>query len=162
MAGQGSGKTWEAGVISKIYIDHFPHVRGLIAANTYGQLNKSTIFRIREFWKDCGMHEYKDGKGHGDYVIGKKPPKFFDTSRHNYATYDNIISFANGHVIYIGSLDNYQSLDGMEVAYAILDETKDTKREAVEEVILGRIRQTGIYGLLTLYTYLLALPKYPG
>lgn len=145
MGGQGSGKTWVIGAITKSYIDHFPHIRGLIAANTYGQLNKSTLFRVREFWQACGMFEYKDYTGEGDYVVGKVPPKHFNTEHHNYDRYDNIISFINGHVIYIGSLDKYQSLDGMEVAYAMLDETKDTRRAAVEEVILGRIRQPGIY-----------------
>lgn len=155
MAGQGSGKTFGAGMVSKTYIDHFPHVRGLIAANTYKQLNQATLYRIREFWKQCGMIEFKEHLGYGDYIIGKIPPKSFDTKYHNYDRYDNIISFRNGCVVYIGSLDNYQSLDGIEVAWAILDETKDTREIAVSEVILGRIRQEGIYisdqGLKTMH-----------
>lgn len=100
---------------------------------------------MREFWKLCGMFEYKDHLGYGDYVIGKIPPRTFNTENHNYDSYHNIISFSNGCVIYTGSLDNYKSLDGMEVAWSILDETKDTRPEAVSEVILGRIRQKGIY-----------------
>src|SRR5574343_655094 len=45
LAGQGSGKTHLGGGLSGFFIDNFPHVRGLIAANTYDQLNRSTLFR---------------------------------------------------------------------------------------------------------------------
>lgn len=145
IGGQGTGKTFVLGMVSKSYVDNFPNVRGLIAANTYGQLTRSTLFRVREFWRQCMMFEYNDTTGKGDYVIGKMPPSCFNTDNHNYDNYSNIISCRNGCVIYIGSLDNYKTLDGMEVGWALLDETKDTKEEAIKEVILGRIRQPGIW-----------------
>lgn len=146
LAGQGSGKTYCAGAISANFISNFPEVRGLIAANTYDQLNRSTMFRIREVWKhEFCICEWDDKKGTGCYVVGIIPPKHFNTESHNFDSYNNIISFDNGMVIYIGSLDNYKSLDGMEVGWAILDETKDTKEEAVKEVIIGRIRQQGLF-----------------
>lgn len=145
LAGQGSGKTHCAGTLSSIFISQFPNVRGLICANTYGQLNKSTMFRIRECWKESGITEYNKKTGNGNYVVGIIPPEYFNTKRHNFDKYDNIISFSNGMVIFIGSLDNYKAIDGMEVGWAILDETKDTKEMAVKEVILGRVRQEGLY-----------------
>lgn len=146
LAGQGSGKSHCAGIISAILISNFPNQRGIIGANTYGQLNKSTMFRIREVWKSCfGMVEWSDKTKRGCYVIGRKPPLHFKTDTHNYDNYDNIISFDNGAVVYIGSLDNYKSLDGMEVTWAMLDETKDTRPEAVKEVVVGRLRQKGLY-----------------
>ena len=59
LAGQGSGKTHLGGVISGYYIYNFPNVRGMIAANTYTQLTQSTMFRIREVWKEnYGWREY--------------------------------------------------------------------------------------------------------
>ena len=67
------------------------------------------------------------------------------TTGHNFDSYENIISFDNGAVIYIGSLDNYKALDGIEVCWAVLDETKDTREEAVKQVITGRLRQQGMY-----------------
>lgn len=146
MAGQGSGKTHVAGVVSYKFVSAFPNARGLIAANTYDQLNRSTMFRIREVWKDLfGLTEYKQDNPEGDYVVGVRPPQGFVTKNHNFDTYHNIISFITGTVIYIGSLDNYKSLDGMEVGWALLDETKDTRQQAVEEVILGRLRQRGVF-----------------
>lgn len=146
MAGQGSGKTHNAGVVSYTFIYHFPELRGIIAANTHEQLNKATMFRIRQVWKEYfSCVEYNPRTQRGHYTIGKKPPAHFNTDGHNFETYHNIISFMNGTVIFIGSLDNYKALEGQEVGWAILDETKDTKEEAVKEVILGRIRQPGMY-----------------
>lgn len=145
LAGQGAGKTYIGGAKYAYFIDNFPEVRGMIAANTYAQLTQSTLFRMREFWKtECNWKEYNEYSQEGEYVIGKQPPAHFNTENHNYDKYHNIISFKNGAVIYYGSLDNYKALDGKEVGWAILDETKDTKEEAVKEVILGRLRQKGI------------------
>ena len=146
LAGQGSGKSHCAGLISANFISNFPRVRGMICANTYGQLNLSTLFRIREVWKNSfGMKEYSNKSANGCYVIGRQPPIHFNTDGHNFDSYNNIIAFENGAVIYIGSLDNYKALDGLEVGWAILDETKDTREAAVKEVVIGRLRQLGLY-----------------
>ncbi|KKN10219.1 hypothetical protein LCGC14_1038750 [marine sediment metagenome] len=139
MGGTGSGKTFIEAVISANFIKHFPQADGFIGANTYEQLNTSTLKRIRDVWRDVfglidGIH----------YVVGKRPPTGFNTDGHNFDRYDSIISFCNGAVIYKASLDNYKAHEGKEFAWAILDETKDTKEEAVKEVILHRLRQMGL------------------
>jgi len=139
MGGTGSGKTFLDGIISAYYIHHFPNVSGFIGANTYEQLNTSTLKRIRDVWRD--VHGWQDGK---HYVIGKRPPQGFNLCNHNFDRYDSIISFRNGAVYYKGSLDNYEAHSGKEFGVAFLDETKDTKEEAVKEVILHRLRQPGI------------------
>jgi hypothetical protein len=146
LAGQGSGKSAVAGAISAILVEKFSLVRGLIAANTHEQLNKATLNRIRDIWKTYfGLTEWTPDNLSGDYVIDKRPPKGFITTHHSYKSYHNIISFRNGAIIYIGSLENYTALDGIEVAWCICDETKDTRPEAITEVVLGRLRQPGIY-----------------
>ena len=61
-----------------------------------------------------------------------------------YINYSNIISFDNGAIIYIGSLDNAKAHEGKEFAYAILDETKDSKEQDVKDTILTRLRQKGL------------------
>lgn len=104
------------------------------------------MLRIREVWKEeFKIEEYDDKTGKGCYVVGIQPPKHFNQEGHNYDRYNNIISFDNGAVVYIGSFDNYKALDGMEITWAILDETKDTKEEAVKEVIIGRLREKKLY-----------------
>lgn len=138
-AGVGSGKTHIAGIISYRFIEHFPHVKGFIGANTYDQLNTSTLFRIREVWK-----EYFGLLEDTHYVVGKQPPPHFKQDNHNFDSYNNIISFVNGAIVFKGSLDNAKSHDGKEFAWAILDETKDSREEDVKEIILARLREPGI------------------
>lgn len=144
-AGQGAGKSHILGVISLYLATNFPEVFGLIAANTYSQLNDSTLYRIREVWEELGITEYDETTGQGDYVVNRQPPKDFNTDNHNFKRYNNIISFRWGAVIFTRSLDNFKAIDGMEVGWILLDETKDTKEEAVKEVMLGRARQKGMY-----------------
>lgn len=146
LAGQGSGKTHIAGIVSGNLIIKYPKVHGFIGANTYTQLSDSTLFRIRQVWKDVfGWTEYGRANPKGNYVVDVIPPPHFNTAEHNYDSYHGKICFANGQVIYKGSLDNYKAHDGKEFAWAILDETKDTKEEAVKEVILGRLREKGMW-----------------
>lgn len=140
LSGVGSGKSHVGGLVSGEYITEFPNIRGFIGANTYGQLSKSTLLRVFEVWLDYygwvqGVH----------YVVDKQPPKDFVKFGAKLKSYENVISFNNGHMIFTASLDNYKMIDGMEFAYAILDETKDTKEEAVKEVIIARLRQNGMF-----------------
>lgn len=140
LAGVGSGKTHIGGLISGYFTQRFPEVRGFIGANTYNQLNTSTMFRIREVWKE--LFGWVDGR---DYVVGQKPPKGFSTEGHNFDSYNGILSFKNGAIRFLGSLDNAKAHDGKAFGWAILDETKDTREDDVKEVILTRLRQPGMY-----------------
>src|SRR5579872_1748239 len=130
LAGQGSGKTHCGGLLSGHLISTFPKAHGFIGANTYTQLSDSTLYRIRNVWKEVfGWTEYTKGNKKGNFVVDVKPPDHFNTADHEYDSYHGKICFQNGTVIYKGSLDNYKAHDGKEFAWAILDETKDTKEE---------------------------------
>ena len=146
LGGVGSGKTYLLGIKTYQLIRNFPLMRGFIGANTVMQLTQSTLFRIREYWKSIGIVEYdKEGSPLGHYVINKKPPAHFKTDNHNFDSYYNIISFINGCVVFMGSLENASAHSGKEACWAVLDETWDTREEDVKEIIIARIRQRGIY-----------------
>jgi len=145
LSGKGGGKSHFNGIKSLQLIKQFPNVKGFIGANTYDQLNTSTMFRIREYWKSVGIVEYSKANPAGHYVIGIAPPSHFNKEHHNFDKYYNIVSFSNGAIIFIGSLENAKSHEGKEFAWAILDETKDTREEDVKEIILARLREKGIY-----------------
>ena len=146
MAGQRAGKSQMIGIMSGDWIQKFPRVYGFIGANTYLQLSQSTLVKATEIWRDYyQMKPYdKIQNPHGSYVIDRRPPPSFKTFE-TFKQYNNIISFKNGGVIYIGSLDNYMAHDGKEFGWAHLDETKDTKEVAVTSVILARLSQAGLY-----------------
>lgn len=139
LGGVGSGKTHLAGIVSAYFVTNFPKARGFIGANTYGQLNLSTMLRVREVWKDYfGMTEGEH------YVVGKQPLEGWSKDGHNFDSYSGVISFPNGAVIFVGSLDNAKAHDGKQFAWAMLDETKDTREQDVKEVILRGLRQSAM------------------
>lgn len=145
-SGQGGGKTHIAGPLSYRLITQLPGIVGLISANTYGQLSNSTLVNVFKIWKELGWTEYdKTGNPDGKYVIDKQPPECFKDHGHTFKSNQNKIFTRDGGVIMTASLDNYKPLDGMTIGWAILDETKDTREEAVKEVIIGRLRQLGMY-----------------
>jgi len=140
LAGQGGGKSHLAGLISSHFVINFPKVKGFIGANTYSQLSKSTLDRVFNVWKDT--FGWVKGK---QYVVDIIPPPSFKRLHPALKSYENTISFNNGALIFTASLDNYKAIDGTQFTWAILDETKDTKEEAVKEVVTGRLREQGLW-----------------
>lgn len=138
MSGVGSGKSQVGGEVSAKFLTNFPAVRGFIGANSYGQLTKSTLLKVQKVWAKKGFRE------NIHYVIDKQPLSNFRVIGERLKSYSNTISFINGALIFLGSMDSYKLIDGMEFGWAILDETKDTKEVAVKEVILTRLRQPGL------------------
>lgn len=137
--GVGSGKSQTIGVLSYEFVINNPEVRGFIGANTYNQLAKSTLDRVFNVWeKQFNLIK------NVHYVVDNIPPKHFKRFGSDLKSYENTISFENGAMIFIASLDNYKVIDGTEFGWACLDETKDTKEEAVKEVIVARLRQKGM------------------
>jgi hypothetical protein len=146
MAGQRAGKSFGIGYRSGLYVKYFPHMVGMIAANTYKQLTQSTMLEVRRVWKNVhGYTEYdKFGNPDGVYVVGKKPPAHF-TKLSMFDDYRGIVSFRNGAVIFTAALTNYLVHEGKTLGWAELDETKDTEENAVKQVILARLSQPGLY-----------------
>ncbi|AVR47245.1 hypothetical protein C7S20_19415 [Christiangramia fulva] len=145
MAGQRSGKTFLIGFKSGRYISNAPKIAGMIAANTEKQLTQTTIREVKKAWKKIyGFTEY-DPKAnpHGDYVVNIKPPEHF-TKFEKFDNYYGIISFINGGIIFVASLENYIAHDGKDIGWAELDETKDTREEALKAVIFARLSQPGL------------------
>ena len=138
-AGVGSGKTHIIGADNLILAINYPHVRGFIGANTYSQLSKSTLVGVFKLWASFGI--IRDVH----YVVNIMPPPDYKIYGERLERYNNTISFKNGKLIFLASLENYQAIDGIEIAHAHLDETKDTPEEAVKEVILARLRQKGLW-----------------
>lgn len=145
-AGKGGGKTHTMGVHAALFVTNCPNVIGLIAANTYGQLTDSTLLEIFQVWKKYfGWTEYTKDNPAGVFVIDKAPPPHFKKHGYTFKTNHNKIFFRGGQVVQTVSLENYKALDGRTIGWALLDETKDTREEAVKDVIISRLRQIGIY-----------------
>jgi hypothetical protein len=145
MAGQGGGKSQNIGYHTGLLITTLPRARGFIGANTYDQLSGATLKNCYEVWRLVyGLTEYGPDNPTGSFVVDRKPPAHFQKYI-KFKSYKNVMSFYNGAIVVLGSLENYEAQDGKEFAWAHLDETKDTKEVAVKDVITGRLRQRGLW-----------------
>ncbi len=146
IAGQGGGKSACLGFVTYNFIMNFPKAKGFIAANTSRQLDDSVLTAVFKIWSEkFGIKEYNAKTcPDGCFTYKVIPPAHFKRI-HEVPSYSSIISFDNGTLIYVGSLENYLAHDGKEFCWAHLDETKDTKEKAVKSVILGRLRQRGLW-----------------
>jgi len=140
LAGVGSGKSHVAGLLSADFVLNHPHVCGFIGANTLDQLSGSTLRRVFKVWE--GMFGWKRDI---NYRVNITPPKEWIKFGEQLERYNKVITFDNGAVIFTGSMDNYSAIDGAEWGWCILDETKDTKEEAVTETVIPRVRQVGLW-----------------
>jgi PBSX family phage terminase large subunit len=113
VAGVGSGKSFIGSHWAKEKTLSQPWSKGFIGANTYNQLRNATL---ATFFNVLDEHHIK----------------------FKYNQQRNIITIGYTQV-YAYSLDNYKNIRGIEIGWAWLDETRDTKREAFD-VILGRMR----------------------
>ena len=146
ISGQGGGKTFIMSFLSFLFVKYLPKVIGLIAANTYMQLSKATLLEIKRGWEFLGVHEFHEkGNRKGLFVSNRYPPEDWPTIHPKLDSPKGVIYWKNGAITFTASLDNYKAIEGQTLGWAILDETKDTKREAIEEVILGRLRQFGVF-----------------
>ena len=145
MAGQGSGKTLNISIDVIEKVRSVPRAIGFIGANTHKQLSQSTLKNCFKYWKDiAGWTKWSKSNPDGVYTVNTKPPEHF-RQYEILDDYRGTICFQNGTLIFTGSLKNYLAHDGKEFGWAHLDETKDTKKEALTTVILARLRQYGIW-----------------
>lgn len=127
-AGVASGKTFMGArwVYARI-IDN-PETLGLIGANSYDQLNQSTLKPFFEFLDEIGM----------PYVINRMPPKEWGVAR-KFKEYENVMVFPNGAHVLLRTLDKPANLAGLEVGWFWIDETFATNPKTFD-VIIARLR----------------------
>ena len=127
--GVGSGKTCAGAMWLRDRALDWPKAVGFVGANTYLQLHKSTLPQLLRLFAEHGP----------DYVFGTDPRRKWKMFTTRFPKHENVISLKNGAQILAYSLDNYNVIRGLDLAYIWLDETRDTEEEAFQ-VLLARRR----------------------
>jgi hypothetical protein len=117
--GLGAGKTFCICMWAIMRAIQYPGSPGLIAANSYKQLHKATLKTALGILTDLGI-KFKHNKN------------------------EQVVYLENGSYWYLYSLENYDDLRGIEVAYAIVDELAYSHLLAWNTLI-ARVRTKG-YG----------------
>lgn len=129
-AGIGTGKTFAGSMFSLLQMIQYPEAVGFIGANTVKQLHLSTLPPFWRFLRQWGIK----------YVFNKRPPVSWGQTK--VEKHDGVISArVNGKLvqIYTFTLENYEAYRGIEIGWFWIDETRDTREEAIS-VLFERMR----------------------
>lgn len=127
VTGVGVGKTYSLGAIS-IPFASIPGSKGLLCAPTVPMMKNSTLPGVESAWQSFGL------RPEVDYVINKrmKGVKPFSAIGS-----ENVITFAWGAYLVLTSLENYNTVNGSQWDYILVDETRDIRNF---EQALGKLR----------------------
>ncbi len=138
IAGRGFGKSFIIGISIMIKLKAMPRSRGLLVGATYTQILTNILSPMKSAWDWFGYKEW-DGKD-GDFIVGKRPPEHWDTPYQKPDRYENIISWWNGTIIVLGSMDRPQLIRGGNYDWSIGDEALLFKKEQYDQIIVPTIR----------------------
>ncbi len=134
IAGRGFGKSFINGIIIMLHVRNMPRSRGLFLGATYTQILTNTLLPIKSAWNTFG---YIEGV---HYVVGKRPPDYFEKPFMKPDRYENVISWWNGTVVILASMDRPALNRGGNNDWSVVDESLLIKREEYDRNISPSIR----------------------
>ena len=140
IGGRGTGKSYCIGASLRQKMSDLPRSKGFLSSTTYNQILTKTLPPIEEFWKSCGLKEWRSVEEPGHYVIGRRPPKHWITPYSIPRKYQNIISFQNGFTIELLSMDRADLARGGSFDYGEIDEALLVPQEHINKVLLPTLR----------------------
>lgn len=134
ICGRGTGKSTIIGDYLFSCIDTMPRSRGWLGGPDEKAVKNRVLPSVQEHWERLGL--IKDE----DYVIGKKPPKDWDTPYSKVEDYKNIITFWNGATIDLVSFYSEGGGRGPSYCFGAGDEMGWVKRENFAQSIIPAMR----------------------
>ena len=137
--GRGSGKSADIGFWMDRCVRCMPRAIIAITGKTYGQLLTNTLpssFKILE-----KMGYIKEG----NYVVCKRPPKWFQCPYEQINKFDNVISFSNGTAFVLISQTEKGSGRGKNIDFEIMDEALTINKEKYDYEVSPSNRGNGEY-----------------
>ena len=128
--GRGTGKSADIGFWLDKLIRLMPKSVIALTGKTYGQLLTRTLPSSLKILNQLGYQKDQN------YVIGKKPSAFFESSYEEINKYDNFLSFSNGVRVALISQSEPGSGRGCNVDYEIADETLTLNKEQYDQEIV--------------------------
>lgn len=98
---RGTGKSWIVGYEVDENVRLMPRGVTTVTQSTIGQALTKTLPSTFNFLDRLGYKPYDYNTKTGDYVVCKTPPPGWYRPYEHIMQYDNVISFSNGHILYI-------------------------------------------------------------
>jgi len=120
VAGRGVSKTTQiqAERMQEVVLD-MPGSLQILVCNTYTNARTNIVPSLLE-----GFQNYKGWYEGKDFVVGVRPPTWFKRCFKPLVSYKNVISFANGACVVVGSLEMISGLAGNSYQHLYADEVK--------------------------------------
>lgn len=131
VAGRGTSKTTQiiAERMQEIVLD-MPGSLQILICNTYTNARTNIVPSLITGWQN-----YKGWIDGRDFVVGIRPPNHWKRCYTPLVSYKNAISFPNGVVVVIGSLEMVSGLAGNSYQHAYADEVKYDDKSKIDIII---------------------------
>jgi hypothetical protein len=120
IAGRASGKSFVNGAEVDENVRLMPRGITTVTQDTLGQALTKTLPSTFKFLESLGYKRYDHKTKSGDYVVCQKPPSHFYEPYERLMSYEHVITFSNGHALYI--LSQIAGARGPNADYNITDE----------------------------------------
>lgn len=133
VAGRAAGKSFGNGYELYDNIKVLPRGITTLTQRTYGQALTKTLPSTFKLLERFGLRRYNPKTKTGDYVVCQKPPAGFLTPHEKILSFDNAISFINGHAAVLLSQDTNSR--GPNADFNITDEALTLNKEKFDEEV---------------------------
>ncbi|MDH6355469.1 hypothetical protein M2132_001812 [Dysgonomonas sp. PH5-45] len=120
IAGRGTGKSFITGAEIDENVRTMPRGITGVVQQTLGQALTKTLPSAFKYMEKAGYQKYNPKTKIGDYVICQKPPEHFYTPHEKIMSYEHMITFSNGHSLYL--LSQIAGARGPNIDYTLSDE----------------------------------------
>ncbi|MFC4673448.1 hypothetical protein [Dysgonomonas termitidis] len=147
IAGRGTGKSFITGAEIDENVRTMPRGITGVVQQTLGQALTKTLPSAFKYLEKAGYRKYNPKTKTGDYVVCQKPPDHFYTPHEKIMSYEYMISFSNGHGLYL--LSQAAGMRGPNIDYALSDEALTLDKVKFDQEAVptnrGNEEQFGIY-----------------
>lgn len=134
IGGRGSGKSAGIALIIRRMIEELPRGKCMFASTTLEQIRNSTLPPVLAKLEELGFLEEVH------YVIGKRPPDWYEKPWSPPKEYDNVLTFFNGFCLVFISSAKPAGKRGGSYDAAIIDEAAFVKAVTFKQVIVPMVR----------------------
>lgn len=139
IGGRGTGKSSVNGYEVAANVIQMPRSKGLLLGASFGQISGNILPSMVQAWLRMGMIEHtRQQRGH--FLVGKKPPSYWETPIAPPQSHEHCVYFSNGSVLQMMSMAIKDALRGPSYDWMVIDEAAQYKETRIKEEVFATVR----------------------
>lgn len=139
IAGRGWSKSTILGADAYASVQQMPRCLLALWGLTFNQLETKVLPSMIKNWHSVGLKQDRPGSP-GHFIIGRKPPKYFQRPYNMPLRWENVITFFNGSAIELISMDRPETIAGGSYDGFLFDEAVYIDRETHDQKAIPSLR----------------------